>query len=187
MRVADADLASVTADAAPSRATSELDPELIRRAQAGDLLAMSNLLDWLTPFVGRICGPVALDSAPDAAQEALIQVFRDLKNLREPAALLGWTRRIALREAVRHAERDRKIGSGAKPAAELPSASDMALERDIRSVLEVLTPEQRAILVLRDVEGLSEEEASIQLGVAKGTVKSRLHRARAAFEERWTS
>ena len=46
-------------------------------------------------------------------------------------------------------------------------------------------PEQRAILVLRDVDGLSEAEAARLLGVAEGTVKSRLHRARSAFARRW--
>ncbi len=61
------------------------------------------------------------------------------------------------------------------------------LARDVRSVLQSLPPEQRAILVLRDLEGLSEREAAAQLDVAHGTVKSRLHRARAAFAARWRS
>ena len=56
---------------------------------------------------------------------------------------------------------------------------------DVRRVLASLPPEQRAILVLRDLEGLSEREAAAQLDVALGTVKSRLHRARGAFIERW--
>lgn len=161
------------------------DLELVRAAQAGDSLAMSKLLDLLAPYVGRICGPIALESGPDAAQEALIQVLRDLPSLREPGALRGWVRRIATREAVRHARRSRAEAARQGAAEELPAAGDLALATDVRAVLGTLAPEQRAILVLRDLEGLSEVEAAKQLRVAKGTVKSRLHRARAAFAERW--
>lgn len=163
-----------------------VDSELIRAAQAGDSLAMSQMLDALTPWVGRICSSIALDLGPDAAQEALIQVFCDLGGLREPDAFRGWVRRIATREAVRHAQRERRTRE--VPAKrDLPVVGDPALAADIRSVLESLSPEQRAILVLRDLEGLSEEEAAEQLAVAKGTAKSRLHRVRNAFQKRWFS
>jgi len=78
---------------------------LVRAAQRGDTMAMNDLLDQLTPYVARICGPIALDDAADAAQEALIAVFRRLHTLREPAAVYGWVRAIATREAVRVAQR----------------------------------------------------------------------------------
>jgi len=170
------------------------DFELIRAAQSGDALALSRLLDGLCPYVGRICGAIALDSGPDAAQEALIQVLRDLAGLRDPRALRAWVRRIATREAIRFAERERRHegGGGREGAsddgfAEVPASDDTALRRDVRAVLRELQPDQRAILVLRDLEGLSEAEAAEQLEVAKGTAKSRLHRARRAFLERWMS
>jgi len=162
-----------------------LNEVLVRAAQSGDSVAMSRLMDELVPFVGRICGPIALDSGADAAQETLIQVFRDLAGLREPAALRGWVRRIAVREAIRHAQRGRREVQFAEGSLEVPAPDDAALRADVRSVLQTLGPEQRAILVLRDVEGLSEKEAAAQLGVAQGTVKSRLHRARASFWQRW--
>ena len=54
-------------------------------------------------------------------------------------------------------------------------------------VLATMAPDQRAILVLRDLEGMSEEEASAILHAPVGTVKSRLHRARRGFRERWTA
>jgi RNA polymerase sigma-70 factor (ECF subfamily) len=159
---------------------------LVLEAQRGDVLAMSQLMDRLAPWLARICGGIALEHAEDAAQEALVQVFRDLRALREPAALRGWARQIAVREAVRHAQRARRQGAS-EVAEELPAhASDPALAPDVRSVLAQLAPEQRAILVLRDLEGLSEDEAAAQLGVAKGTVKSRLFRAREAFAKRWS-
>lgn len=167
-------------DVQPSAAAEE---ELVRSAQRGDALALSALLDRLAPFVGRICGPIALEHGEDAAQEALIAVLRDLPALREPRALFGWARRIAVREAVRHARAARRE----RPLldAELPPPGDPALARDVRTVLEALSPEQRAILLLRDLEGLSEQEAAALLAVEHGTVKSRLSRARAAFRGRW--
>lgn len=158
-------------------------------AQRGDVLAMSRLMDRLAPWLARICGAIALEQADDAAQEALVQVFRDLRTLREPDALRGWARRIAVRESVRHAQRAR-AGAHALGDAEATLAADArdpAFAPDVRAVLARLAPEQRAILVLRDLEGLSEEEAAAQLGVAKGTVKSRLFRAREAFAKRWSS
>jgi RNA polymerase sigma factor (sigma-70 family) len=146
---------------------------------------MSHLLEEIEGSVGRICGAIALDDGPDAAQDTLIQVFRDLGTLRDPSRLRAWVRRIATREAVRHARR----ASRERPTTATPvDARSVALDRvsDVRSVLEGLPPEQRAILVLRDLEGFSEEEAARQLDVALGTAKSRLHRARAAFRSRWS-
>jgi RNA polymerase sigma-70 factor (ECF subfamily) len=169
--------------------SAEAEVALVRAAQGGDALALAGLIDHLAPFVGRICGPIALEQGEDAAQEALIAVLRDLPRLREPRALMGWVRRVAAREAVRHAQAARRQWARAEgTAAEaLPAPGDPALERDVRGVLDALAPEQRAILVLRDLEGLSEREAAGLLEVERGTVKSRLSRARAAFRERWPS
>jgi len=162
----------------------EVSAACIREAQQGDLLAMSQLLDSLAPWVGRLCGSIALDHGSDAAQETLIQVLRDLSSLRDPTNLRAWVRRIAMREAVRHAQRARRLEGDPLPDR-LPSENDPALDHDVRRVLHSLSPEQRAILVLRDLEGYSEDEAAALLEVARGTVKSRLHRARQAFQRRW--
>ncbi len=170
-------------------ASAEAEAELVRAAQRGDALALASLVDRLAPFVGRICGPIALEHGEDAAQEALIALLRDLPSLREPRALHGWARRIAAREAVRHARaarREAARGTDAVAAA-LPAPGDPALASDVRRVLGALGAEQRAILVLRDLEGLSEQEAATLLEVELGTVKSRLSRARAAFRRRWSS
>ena len=157
---------------------------LVAQAQAGDALALSTLLDGLLPWVGRICGAVALEHGADAAQEALTQVMRDLPSLREPAKLRPWVRRIATREAVRVARRERREAPLADPLEGMPASDDPELRASVRDVLARLKPEQRAILVLRDLEGLSEAEAAELLSVERGTVKSRLHRARAAFAAR---
>jgi RNA polymerase sigma factor (sigma-70 family) len=158
--------------------------ELVRAAQRGDTIAMSVLLDRLAPYVGRICGPIAFVSGPDAAQETLISVFRNLRSLREPEALYGWVRSIAVREAVRLAGRDQR----AVPMEidDHAVAGDDELVADVRDQLARLSPEHRAVLVLRELEGLTEEQTAQLLKVPQGTVKSRLHRARDSFRKAWT-
>ncbi|WP_327284743.1 MULTISPECIES: RNA polymerase sigma factor [unclassified Streptomyces] len=158
---------------------------LARAALAGNTLAMHDLLDHLTPYIGRICTPIALADGPDACQEALVAVFRALRSLRDPQTLYGWVRAIAVREAVRTARR----AARARPAelADLPGTGDPELAADIDDVLARLSPDHRAVLVLRDVEGLDEESAAALLGVPPGTAKSRLHRARTSFRRAWSA
>jgi RNA polymerase sigma-70 factor (ECF subfamily) len=161
----------------------DVDVDVVRRAQRGDLMALHEVLDALTPYVRRLCGPIALQDAPDAAQEALIIIMRNLKTVREPAALFGWVRVISVREAVRAARRS----SRAVPAgmSELPAPGDPVLAADVRDVLNRLSPEHRAVLTLRDLEGLDEESAARMLRIPVGTVRSRLFRARASFRRNW--
>ncbi|WP_405493305.1 RNA polymerase sigma factor [Streptomyces sp. NBC_00096] len=146
-------------------------------------MATQELLDLLTPYIGRLCGPIALQDGPDATQEALIVIFRSIGRLREPAALFGWARVIAVREAVRIAR------AGARtvpdPLGEVPARDDPQLATDVRDVLERLTPAHRAVLVLRDLEGLDEHAVSALLGVPEPTVRTRLFRARRNFRKAW--
>jgi RNA polymerase sigma factor (sigma-70 family) len=157
----------------------------VRAAQQGDTMAMNALVDELMPYVGRICNGIALGNGEDAAQDALIAILRSLRQLREPEALRPWARRIATREAVRTARRLR--ADAGRPPEDVPAPGRPELGVEIRDQLERLDPEQRAVIVLRDLEGLSEQEAAQVLDVATGTVKSRLHRARARFKREWTA
>jgi len=176
-------MSAMTPDAAaPGEGRHDLE-RLVRAAQHGDQLAMSDLMDLLAPHVARWCGAIALQNGPDAAQESMIAIFRGLAGLREPAALIGWARAIAIREAVRIAKRERS--RAADPLDELPAPNDPLLAVEIRETLARLSPEHRAVLVLRNLEGLDERTASRLLAVAPGTVKSRLARARARFRKEW--
>jgi RNA polymerase sigma-70 factor (ECF subfamily) len=148
---------------------------------------MNELLAELSPYVGRICGSIALDAGEDAAQETFVAVFRSLHALREPAALRGWVRRIAVRESVRVAAGQRAVPVDPSVLALDVTVPDGAGAVEVRAVLDSLEPVQRAVLVLRELEGLGEDEMAAVLGVAPGTVKSRLSRARAAFRARWSA
>lgn len=157
---------------------------VVRAAQRGEPEAVDALVRELSPYIGRICGAIALDDADDALQEALIAVVRNLRSLREPAAVRAWARRIAVREAVRVAGRRPLVAQ-----TETVTAAEVDIEAavDVRAVLDRLPPDQRAVLVLRDLDGLSEAEVAVLLSLPVGTVKSRLHRARAAFARRWST
>jgi RNA polymerase sigma-70 factor (ECF subfamily) len=149
-------------------------------------MAMNALLDELAPYVGRICGGIALEHGDDATQEALIAVLRNIGGLREPEAVRGWARTIATREAVRVARRGRRETPVETLDARLPAHGDATTVVEIRDQLARLEPEHRAVLVLRDLEGLDEASVASLLDVPTGTVKSRLHRARARFREGWS-
>jgi RNA polymerase sigma factor (sigma-70 family) len=158
--------------------------ELVRAAQRGDPLAMAALLRALAPYVGRICGAIALADGDDAMQETMVQVLRHLRSLREPAALQGWVRRIAVREALKLARaRTRQVP--VEQVAEQAADDQPGLRLELVDTLRQLSPDQRAVLVLRDLEGFTEAETAGLLSIEVGTVKSRLHRARRAFRDRW--
>jgi RNA polymerase sigma factor (sigma-70 family) len=165
---------------------------LVRDAQRGDPAAMDGLLRALAPYVTRVCGAIALERGDDAVQETFIAVLGNLRSLREPDALHGWVRRIAVREAVRAAATGAGTGAGravamapgdlAAQAAPAP-LPDLDTVLDVRAALAALPVRHRAVLVLRDLDGLPEAEVAALLDVPEGTVKSRLHRARAAARE----
>ena len=123
-------------------------------------MAMDALVRALTPYVGRICGSIALDRGDDAMQETF----------------------IAVRESVRQARAGDVVAEPVdRPAPDI----DLTDAVDVRAALAELSPEHRAVLVLRDMDGLGEAEVAALLRIPEGTVKSRLHRARREFAGRW--
>lgn len=145
---------------------------------------MSDLLDITSPYVMAICRPIAGARAEDAAQEALTIVFRRLSTLSDPAALRRWLRTVATREALR--------GAGGPVHEQLNEETTPTTDADapelrafLAAELARLPAEQRAVLVLRELEGLSEREIAHVLNIAQGTVKSRLARAKSRIRRAW--
>lgn len=147
---------------------------------------MDQLLDELAPYVRRLCARIAPAAADDAAQEALLAVFRGLPSLRAPEAIMTWVQSVTVRTAMRLARQpDHEASAEGTPAD--PCASSFEGLVDIDDAVARLPLAQRVVLVLRTREGLSEQEIAATLGIPVGTVKSRLNRARAAFREGWES
>jgi RNA polymerase sigma-70 factor (ECF subfamily) len=126
------------------------------------------------------------EDAEEAVQEALIRAWRNQAKCRTPATPLPWLVQITRNEALRVAERRqrRRASEIHDGRPERIHSSDNGLERMLESVateqaLSALRPEDRALIRLRYVEDLTQGQVAARLGVPEGTVKVRLHRARA--------
>ncbi|MEO6773366.1 MAG: sigma-70 family RNA polymerase sigma factor [Kofleriaceae bacterium] len=165
------------------------DADLIAAARSGDREALELLLERYEPqiyrFGLRMCGDE--ESAREVLQETLLAAFRHLPGFRGEAALSTWLYQIARSFCIKERRDVRPTMSiDDAPATELvdpaPGTDLRAHAREIGGALSraitALPAEQREALVLRDVEGLSAEEAAQIAGVDVGALKSRLHRAR---------
>lgn len=124
------------------------------------------------------------DDAADALQDGLLNAYRRAATFRGEAAVTTWLHRIVvnacLDRARRAAVRPPVVDTDALPPVSVPAASDDIPARlDVLAALAQLPPEQRAVLVLVDVEGWSVEDAAAMLDCPVGTVKSRGARGRA--------
>ncbi len=166
---------------------------LLGLARAGDRAALEALLLAVAPQVARfgrrVCGRSSADT-DDALQDALLSIARNLASFEGRSSFSSWV--FAL---VRSACSHRRRGAAARPHESLDSAVALVdpapdpeasaerteLRRAIEAALDGLGEEQREVIALRDVEGLSAEEAAAALGLSVPALKSRLHRARAAL------
>jgi len=159
------------------------DAALLRAHAAGDRDAFAELVrrhrDRLWAVALRTLGD--REDAADALQEALISAYRSAHRFRGDAAVTTWLHRIVVNACLdrvrRRAARPTVPLVDTEPSPVAPVDSDTAL--DVRAALARLPVEQRAALVLVDVQGYSVAEAAVILDVAEGTVKSRCARGRA--------
>ena len=174
---------------------------LVSRAQSGDSEAFEQLVliyqDRLYGLCYRMAGNHA--DAQDLAQEAFVRAYRALKNFRREADFGTYLHRIAVNLWISLRQRNHNELSLDDPVmteeGELPrqvadsgnQPEDVIEEAEfqglVREALSRLGREHRAVLVLREMEALSYEEIAATLGVAPGTVKSRLSRAREALKK----
>jgi RNA polymerase sigma factor (sigma-70 family) len=169
--------------------------QVISAAQQGDPRAITTLVCGSHAHVQRFARTLCStpEDAEDAAQEALIVLYRKIGTLRAAAALASWVFQIVRNECIRRSRVTfrRPISnsmSEISTAMSEPSAEDAALarleiERIVDSIAE-LPSEQRAVLVLRDIQGLSGAATARALGLSRAAMKSRLHRGRETLRSR---
>lgn len=125
------------------------------------------------------------DDAEEAVQEAMMRAWRNKGACRTPAEPLPWLVQITRNEALRlAARRSRRQASEVAEAEPDRIVGDPGLDRALESLateqaLRVLRPDERTLIQLRYVEDLTQGQVAARLGVPEGTVKVRLHRARA--------
>jgi RNA polymerase sigma-70 factor (ECF subfamily) len=172
--------------------------QLIRSSREGDLDAFNTLVQAYQRQVYNLClrmlNPAA---AEDAAQETFITAYRRLSSFRG-GSFRAWLLRIASNtccdELRRHRSRPAasldaalEAGSPADVPSNLAGPEEEALRRELGQHLQqglaALPTDQRLVIILRDIHGLSYEELTEALGCSLGTVKSRIARGRARMRE----
>ena len=181
---------------------------LIESCLAGDDAAFDQLVqryqDMVFNLAYRLLG--GRDEAVDLSQEVFLQVYRKLSTFRRDASLRTWIYRIVINRAKnRQRWWKRRLGEMtamsledaessphwelSAPVSASSSAPDQALEQKeigqlLRDAINRLPFDQRTILLLKEIEGLSYEEIGTTLDLPLGTVKSRLARARSALRKK---
>ena len=165
-----------------------MDTRLVTRAQRGDRAAFGLLAaEIATRFLAvsrRILRDI--DLAEDATQQALVAIWRDLPQLRDPARFDAWSYRLLVRACYAEGRRTRAWSPNLRilPADE-PSESgglDAVVHRDqLETAIRRLSVDHRSVLVLRYYADLPLEQVAQVLGVPLGTVNSRLHHAMRAM------
>jgi len=173
----------------------ERDPELVTRCLAGDTRAWEELLRIHSRKIYNLCyrfSGQAQDSE-DLTQEIFIKIYQTLRSY-DPAqgTFQTWLNRIARNHLVDHYRRTRRdrltsslqdeeirlsqsSGPGTSPAEQVESRERKEL---LQAALDKLSPDMREAVILRDLQDLDYREIAQVLGVAEGTVKSRINRGR---------
>lgn len=175
--------------------------DLVDRCKQGDRTAYDELVrrhqDRLFSLIYRCVGDY--EEAGDVAQEVLIRAYRAISGFQGQSAFYTWLHRIAVNEVISHRRRGsavRKVktvpisrndpeseSGGSEDPPDTSSEPSRLMDRKereglIQDAIQSLETEQRVIVVLRDVEGYDYDAIARMVGCPRGTVKSRLHRAR---------
>jgi RNA polymerase sigma-70 factor, ECF subfamily len=177
---------------------------LVRAAQKGDDQAFRQLIERYQRRIYQLALGMTKDpdDAMDIAQETFVRVHKYLPSFKGDSSFFTWTYRIATNlclDAARKKGRGERIDVDEGDEAEIEAAMDppshalagparQALNQELKEkmdeALQGLSENHRAILLLREVEGLSYEELAKVLGIRKGTVMSRLFHARLKMQNK---
>jgi RNA polymerase sigma-70 factor (ECF subfamily) len=164
---------------------------LVERAKGGDDRAFrilyDNNVDRIYRLVYRMAGET--DMAMDFTQEAFLRAYQRLDQFRGDAAFSTWLHSIAvsvalngLRKVDRHRKRERSLEDAA-PVVAGGRPADPGVRERIENAVDALPDIYRTVFLMHDLEGFSHGEIADTLGVAEGTSKARLSRARAKLRE----
>ncbi len=197
------DKASVASERDEEVSPNHEERALVSRAQAGDLEAFRTLYDRykrraFAVALGVVRNP---DDALDVVQEAFIKVHKHLVGFQGSSSFYTWLYRIVMNLAIDHVRRKRKLteldetvghetvdhDAAIVPRHPLENASKVLsrteMTEKIQAALKELPEYHRAVILLREVEGLTYEEMANVLNVPKGTIMSRLFHARRKMME----
>ena len=175
------------ADSTSPDAAAAVDSALARSAAGGDMQAFEALY---RRHAGRVHGVIQRlvgfhgVRAEDLTQEAFVRAWQALPAFRFESAVSTWLHRLAVNTALMElrSRRGRPGMDDDEDALESLPTADTAgnamLGRDLERAVATLPPRARAVLVLHDVEGWKHEEIAGELGMAVGSSKAQLHRAR---------
>lgn len=175
----------------------EPDSDLLRQAQAGNEAAFGTLMRTHYERIFRVIYAIVRNEADarDICQEVWVTVWRELPKFRGDSKFTTWLHPIATRRALDHLRKRRRwfdrflpYGTGESDTLQVPEPSttdDASKQAEgaerraaLQAALAALPPKLRAVLALREVEGLSYEEIAHAVAVPVGTVMSRLYHAR---------
>ena len=165
--------------------------DVIERARKGDRAAEREIYDTHVDRVFRLCYRMCGrdDLAQDFVQETFVKAFGALREFRGDAALSTWLHSIATRVVLNGLRSVRRHEARAEPleaadvetsAAEMP---DPDLKERLTAALDRLEDHYRIVVVMHDLEGYTHDEIGSALGIAEGSSKARLSRARAMLRE----
>ncbi len=166
-----------------------IERELLRRARQGDNTAIATLYRQHAPRVYTLLRRLAGNDAEaeDWAQESWVQAIRGLPTFRGDSGFATWLHRIAVNCALTGRRRWHRKESHEAPLPEEMLAgaprSGVVLAARLEGALMQLPEGMHRVLVLHDVEGYTHEEIGGMLGIAPGTCKSQLFKARARMRE----
>jgi RNA polymerase sigma-70 factor (ECF subfamily) len=161
-------------------------PDIIRRAQAGDSAAFEQLYREHSPRVFALCLRLSggtRSEATELMQDVFIRAWRNLKSFRGDSAFSSWLHRLTVNAMLENARAAKRRESRVTTMGELTTDSFARSEQpdvnvDIERAIAALPDGARMAFVLHEIEGYQHAEIAAQLGIAEGTVKAQLHRAR---------
>jgi RNA polymerase sigma-70 factor (ECF subfamily) len=178
---------------AKADADADEDAALARRAATADIAAFEQIYRRhhrrVHGVIARLVGHASA-RAEDLTQEAFVRAWQALPGFRHESAVSTWLHRLAVNTALMElrSRRSRPLEEEEDEILDQLSTPDTAgnavLGRDLERAVATLPPRARAVLVLHDVEGWKHEEIAAELGMAVGSSKAQLHRARGLLRTR---